>query len=86
MFIEKRLPEKLKGDTMTIAEQLILRGEQRGVQIGEQRGEQRGLQKGFNMSAKAIRMLLSGMYPELVAQELQLPLEFVQELQDTVIA
>jgi predicted transposase/invertase (TIGR01784 family) len=53
---------KHEGTLMTIAEQLILQGEQKGLLQGRQEGEQKGRQEGRQEALKemARNLLLSG--------------------------
>ncbi len=55
---------KHEGTLMTIAEQLILQGEQKGLQQGRQEGEQRGRQETLKEMAR--NLVLSGVDKETI--------------------
>lgn len=80
--IQTELPVETGEKIMTVAEQLIAKGEQRG----EQRGEKRGLQQGMEIKEKQIakNLLASGLSIDFVAKNTDLGIDLLQKLQEEV--
>ena len=71
-------------------QQGIIMGEKRGIELGEKRGielgEKRGIEKGEHLRMKLIQkaviaMLMLGVTPEQIAEDLEVSLELVKEIQ-----
>ena len=79
-------PDENREDIMTIAEQLMQRGEERGEQRGEERGEQRGIEKGiFIGEQKTLESVVVNLYSmnnpiEIIAKATGLSTEKVSKI------
>ena len=86
LLVEKAnhyLSEELRGETMTIAQQLLDQGMKQGMKQGVQQGMQQGRQQ--RNEEIALILLAEGMSIEKVAKLAELPEKYLQKLKRAVV-
>lgn len=86
--LSNMVPEKSRSDVMTIAEQLIAKGEMKGMQQGMQQGIQQGMSVGAEKEKVEVvkRMLSNNLDISLISLATGLTQEEVLKIEDSIIS
>ena len=76
--LTESLPQQIKGEIMSVADQLRQQGMEKGIKQGVEKGRQEGMEKG--LEKVAINLLKKGQAVSFVAQMTGLPKSKVQSL------